>query len=120
MLLRSAHERYPYYEAENLSRIVARLSASPEPYDRALLPEYKKRLENARQRTSYYDRHERTADELIFEQTYTSYCDRGIMDYVRDAMCYLAGENLVKPEQANPLLALLERKQEGELQIWQE
>ncbi|MDD3200126.1 MAG: hypothetical protein PHN73_07475 [Eubacteriales bacterium] len=120
MLLRIAHERYPYYEAENLSRIVERLSASPEPYDRALLSEYRARQDNAGQRTAYYDRHERTADEFLFEQTYTSYCDRGIMDYVRDAMRYLIEDNLIKPEQANPLLALLERKQEGELLIWQE
>ncbi len=117
MLLRSAHERYPHYEAENLSRITARLSASPEPYDRALLPEYQKRLDNAGQRTSYYDRHERTADELLFEQTYTSYCDRGVMDFVRDAVSFLTEENFIKPAQANPLIALLERKQEGE-SLW--
>jgi hypothetical protein len=76
MLLRSAHERYPYYEEETLSKITARLSASAESYNRTLLSEYQKRLDNARQRTSYYDRHERTTEEIIFEQNYTSFCDR--------------------------------------------
>ncbi len=120
MLLRSAHERYPYYEEETLSKITARLSASAESYNRTLLSEYQKRLDNARQRTSYYDRHERTTEEIIFEQNYTSFCDRGIMDYVRDALCFLEKEKEIKPEQADPWIALLERKQEGDLMIWQE
>ena len=40
--LRTAHERYPYYEFENLSRIVRQMENSSEPYDRVLLPEYRK------------------------------------------------------------------------------
>lgn len=115
--LRNAHERYPHYEADSLKNIVSRLSASNEAYDRTLLNEYTKRLHNAEQRAAYYDKHSRTEEELLFEQSYTAYADRGVMDYVNDMLMMLAEYGDIPSEQAKPFMDLIKRTREGE-DIW--
>ena len=116
-VLREAHERYPVYEYENLARIVKQLSASQELYDMTLLPEYEARLRNAFQRAAYYEKAARTEDERLFEERYTSYSDRGVMDYVQDVLALLCEEELLSETEAMPLLALIRRTEVG-VSIW--
>ncbi len=116
-VLREAHERYPFYEYENVKRIVEQLSASKELYDRALLPEYEARLQNAGQRTAYYEKAVRTEDERLFEECYTSYSDRGVMDYMRDVLALLCEEELLDKAEAMSLLELIQRTEAG-ISIW--
>ena len=115
--LREAHERYPFYEYENLKRIVKQLSASKEFYDMALLPEYEARLHNAGQRAAYYEKVVRTEDERLFEARYTSYSDRGVMDYMRDVLALLCEEELLGEADVMSFLALIQRTEAG-ISIW--
>lgn len=115
--LREAHERYPLYESENLERIVRQLSKSTELYDMTLLTEYEARLHNARQRAAYY---EATVDPLaaqLFEKRYTSYSDRGVMDYMRDVLALLCEEKLLHEDDIKPIWELIQRTQEG-VSLW--
>jgi hypothetical protein len=116
-VLREAHERYPFYEYENVKRIVEQLSASKELYDRTLLPEYEARLQNAGQRTAYYEKAVRTEDERLFEERYTSYSDKGVMDYVRDVLASCARKNCWTKPRAMSLLELIQRTEAG-VSMW--
>ena len=116
-VLREAHERYPLYEAENLERIVNQLSKSTEQYDMALLPEYAVRLHNARQRAAYYEAIADKSDARLFERRYTSYSDRGVMDYMRDVLALLCEEKLLQEDDLKPIWELIQRTQEG-MSIW--
>ena len=116
-VLREAHERYPVYEHENLKRIAKRLSASGELYDRTLLPEYETRLQNAEQRAAYYEKAVRTEDERLFEERYTSYSDKGVMDYVRDVLALLCEEKLLEEDGIKPIRELLQRTEAG-VSMW--
>lgn len=107
--LREAHERYPLYESESLERIVRRLTDSTEPYDQTLLPEYEMRLHNARQRAAYYEANANTPDARLFEQLYTSYADRGVMDYVHDILCLLCEEKRLTEAEIKPISELIRR-----------
>lgn len=116
-VLREAHERYPAYEYENLGRITKQLSTSKELYDLTLLPEYEARLRNAVQRVAYYERAARTESERLFEERYTSYSDRGVMDYMHDVLALLCEEELLSEAEAMPFLALIRRTDVG-VSIW--
>jgi hypothetical protein len=116
-VLREAHERYPLYEYENLKRIAKQLSASKELFDMALLPEYETRLSNAAQRAAYYEKAIQTEDERLFEERYTSYSDKGVMDYMRDVLTLLSEEKLLDEAEALPLLELIQRTEAG-MSIW--
>jgi len=115
--LREAHERYPLYEYENLERIVKQLSASGERYDLTLLPEYEARLNNARGRATYYEKAVLTEEEKWFERHYTSYSDRGVMDYVYDVLCILCEEKLLSSDDTKSILELIQRTGDG-TSIW--
>ena len=115
--LREAHERYPLYEVDNLERIVRQLSKSTEIYDMALLPEYKARLHNARQRAAYYETNTDKEAARLFEQRYTSYSDRGVMDYVRDVLALLCEEKLLHEDDIKQVWELIRRTQDG-ISIW--
>jgi len=115
--LREAHERYPLYEYENLKRIVKQLSASKEFYDMTLLHEYEARLRNTGQRVAYYEKAANTELERLFEERYTSYSDRGVMDYVRDVLALLCEEGLLDEAEAMPSLALIQRTAAG-MSLW--
>lgn len=107
--LREAHERYPLYESENLERIVRQLTDSPEPYEQTLLSEYEMRLHNARQRAAYYETNANTPDARLFEKNYTSYADRGVMDYVRDILRLLCEEKRLTEAEIKPISELIRR-----------
>lgn len=111
--LREAHERYALYEYENLERIVKQLSASDECYDRTLLPEYVARLKNARARADYYEYAQRTEEERLFEMRYTSYSDRGVMDYVYDVLCLLYEDQVLNLDENRSILELIQRTGDG-------
>ena len=115
--LREAHERYPFYEYENLERIVKNLSVSKERYDQTLRSEYEMRLYNAKQRVAYYENATRTEDERWFEACYTSYSDQGVMDYMHDVLYLLCEEKQLGDEEIKPVLELIQRTREG-MPVW--
>ena len=115
--LRTAHERYPHYENDNLSRIMKRLSSPQDDYDRSLAAEYQKRLENAAQRASYYDHRQRTREETLFEQRYTAYSDHCVIDFVFDLLLLLEEAGELTTSQVKPFTMVLQKTREGE-SLW--
>lgn len=115
--LRCAHERYPLYEYENLRRIIGRLTPPDSEDDARLLAEYARRGEAARQLAAYYETHEPSEEERDFEARYTSYADRGVMDYVRDLLSALVRAGSLSEEETASMLALLARGNEGN-SVW--
>ena len=97
LAVRNGHGEYPYYEYDNLSAALSRLKASPSP-DRQLLEEYTRRMELSRQLTDYYSScaQSSSASECTFEKLYTSYSDRGLMDYVHDILQLLCEEGALE------------------------
>jgi hypothetical protein len=58
-----------------------------------------------------------TEDERLFEERYTSFSDRGVMDYIRDVLTLLCEEKLLDEAEAMPLLELIQRTEAG-MSIW--
>ena len=117
LAVRDAHERYPFYESENLERVTARLRASTDAFDQSLLPDYEERLIRSRQMVNYYQKNTRSAEERQFEKYYTSYSDRGVMDYARDILTLLVEDGALTIDEIKPLAELLERT-EGRNPLW--
>lgn len=67
------------------------------------------RLHNARQRAAYYEANANTPDARLFEQLYTSYADRGVMDYVHDILCLLCEEKRLTEAEVKPISELIRR-----------
>lgn len=112
--LRLAHERCPLYERDNLRRVCARLTPPADAYDEQLLAGYRQKLKTAESIADYYEAHTRREERLAFEKKYTSYADRGVIDYVRDLVAGLALRGVLGAEEAVPLLELLHRSGEEE------
>jgi len=107
--VRMAHERYPGFEYENLVRVVKRLETAKDPSFMPLLADYQTRLACAEKMMRYYDQSSRTEMELCFEEHYTSYSDRGVMDYVHDVLMYFADEGVLPSSETRSMIELLER-----------
>lgn len=105
--LRNAHERYPYYEYENVQKAIRRLSRLSAPAD--VLTQYTQRKDLLCTLTAYYDRQKKDADDIAFEENYTSFSDCGVMDYVHDMLSALLEENRIEPADAKQFIGLLER-----------
>ncbi len=111
--LRSAHERYPVYEQENLERVMGRLDPPQDSYDQQLLDQYRQRETVVRRMVEYYEKHPRTGEEQEFEKRYTSFSDHGVMDYVYDVLCCLIGRGSLSEGDAALLLGLIKRNENG-------
>ncbi|MCE5189610.1 MAG: hypothetical protein LLF75_10600 [Eubacteriales bacterium] len=113
--VRTAHEKYPYYEYETMQNLTSRirdgllLAKDEEQKARfaLLLKPYEVRLEQASLRAAYYDEH-RTKDDEAFERSYTSYSDRGLMHYIMDVLKIFAAEGTVDRAEANEMISLLQ------------
>jgi transcriptional regulator with XRE-family HTH domain len=112
--VRTAHERYPYYEYETMQKLTNRIRSGmllakdeeqAESYSVLLAP-YAARLDQAATRAGYYDEH-KTKDDEMFEQRYTSYSDCGMIHYVVDVLTIFAAEGAVEQAEVNELTALL-------------
>lgn len=112
--VRTAHERYPYYEFETMLVLTERIragmlcsrdAAQIERFQ-TMLNEYRQRYENAMLRTAYYDAHKTKEDER-FEELYTSRADRGLLHYVFDVLAFLASEGMVEQAETAELTSLL-------------
>lgn len=113
--LRCAHERWPYYELEVLHRLLSRLEAPRDDFESRLLERCRERLGPVTGLCDYYDRHRGT--ERAFEERYTSYNDRGVMDYVHDLLQLLTDRQALPVQETRSLLRLTERKETGE-SLW--
>lgn len=114
LAIREGHEQYALYESENLEQVLPRIAASTLPYVRGLHYDYTLRLENARERADYYLRWELNEEEREFEERYTSYNDRGLMDYVFDILTALADEHQLQGSEIADFLENIQRPAEGE------
>ena len=108
LALRIAHDRYPYYEYENKVRIIKRLQGSTDEFDQQILNDYSVNFDSLRQMVEYYDRSD--VKDLLFERTYTSYSDHGIMDYIRDMLALLKENEILTDEDINPIWDLIQRE----------
>ena len=115
--LRSAHERYPLYELENLRRVIGRLDPPQDSYDEQLLEQYRSRAEAVGRLADYYESHSLSQEERAFEECYTSYADRGVMDYVRDILCGLVERGSLTESETASMLELLKRNDAGK-SVW--
>lgn len=93
LAVRNGHEQYPYYEYDNLCTVLARLKEHNSG-EWQLMKEYGQRLEFSRQLVDYYDSCTQRNDTPTgsFEKQYTSYSDKGLMDYVHDLLSLLCEE----------------------------
>lgn len=112
--LRCAHERYPLYEYENLLRITKRLSASKDDYDIQLLEQYSCQKDQVKKLVDYYEKHERSVEELDFEREYTSLQDKGVIDYVHDLLSGLLKVGCLEMSETVKMMELIKRKK-GEM-----
>lgn len=115
--VRTGHERYPLYEYENTGSIVKQLENAKDPYDRMLLLEYNSRLKTSGAIVDYYERRELSDEERLFTKKYTSYSDRGLMDYVYDVLSLLVGEGALKSGECAAMLELIARSSDGR-SVW--
>ena len=114
--LRSAHERYPLYEYESLCRLTKRLSPPRNEGDRLLLERYGQRLGQLRPLVKYYEAHAPSEEERLFEQRYTSYADRGVMDYVRELLTELSRRGALPEDETQTFIEYITRN--GEETTW--
>ena len=108
--LRCAHGRYPYYEFESLSNVIGPLRSLAAIDDdfKLQLATYEELLDNAADSVGYYDENARkTQLDILFEQTYTSYSDSGIIQYIYDIFTVLSEEGLTDKRETAELLALM-------------
>ena len=112
--LRCAHERYPYFELSGIQRMVeymrGAIEQAADESEEARLREqatlYNEQLQNASVRVSYFDEHKNETDRL-FEQQYTDYADRRIMDYMRDVLVFLAEDGILTGNETSNMLEVL-------------
>lgn len=110
--VREAHGQYALYESENLERALKRLKASAQPYEKLLCADYEERYALARDLAEYYLHSELSEEELEFRELYTSYGDRGLMDYVADMLSALAAEGELEPGEVDDFLENIRRNEE--------
>ncbi len=116
--LRCAHERYPLYEEENLKRIITRLTSPKDAYDAELLEKYIQREKIVSRMVEYYEKHQMTEEEKEFEQRYTSYADRGVMDYMHDVIAGLVKDGYLTGAETGNIISLLKRNDMGN-SVWE-
>ncbi|SEP66547.1 hypothetical protein SAMN02910369_00409 [Lachnospiraceae bacterium NE2001] len=111
--IRCAHVRYPLYEEQNLTRIISRISPPQDAYDVELLETYMQREKVVSRMVEYYEKHQGTEEEKEFEQRYTSYADRGLMNYVYDVLISLVKKNCLSKSETGYILGLLKRNEDA-------
>jgi transcriptional regulator with XRE-family HTH domain len=112
--IRTAHERYPYYEYETMQRLSERIragmlyakdAAQAERF-RVMLDTYEERYEDAMLRAAYYDTHKTKEDER-FEELYTNLSDRRLLHYVSDVVMFFVSDGVIDQTDAEELAALM-------------
>jgi len=88
--LRCAHERYPYFELNNVERIMKSLSASN---NQELCSFYQEKGRKASDCVKYYEADGHKGElERLFEESYTDYADKGVLHYINDVLMLLISE----------------------------
>lgn len=116
MAVRLGHQRYPFYEYENVNTVLSRLRAGFAA-DGALEEEYKKRQQLCTELVNYYLNSGKSQDDESFERLYTSYSDRGLMDYVHDILDTLLQRGVLDAADADLIIEYTARA-EGGKSIW--
>lgn len=116
MAIRFGHERYPLYEYQNVSTVLSRLRAGFVS-DPELEREYAQRLKLCEQLSDYYMNSEHSEDEKAFERLYTSYSDKGLMDYVHDILVSLRKGGELDASDTDHIIEYTARA-EGGKSIW--
>ena len=106
--LRCAHDRYVFYEAENLQQIIRRLTPPQDEFEELMLSQYSRRAEVVEPMASYYEKYPKSPLDRAFEEHYTAYSDRGVMDYVHDLLAVLIEQKKLGAE-AEAFLKMISR-----------
>ena len=65
-------------------------------------------MENASARVRYYENESHKSEmDRLFEEHYTAYADKGIMDYMRDVLAALCAQGVLKEDAAGDMLGLI-------------
>jgi len=115
--VRCAHGRCVLYELENVQRLIERLDPPRDDYEVLMLEQYRQRNEAVKQMAAYYDSHAKSPEDLAFEEHYTSYSDRGMMDYVHDMLLILKERKILDAAETESFLELITRNEKGD-SIW--
>jgi hypothetical protein len=116
-LIRCAHERYPYYEYDNVETMLLQISsaignASTEEEKNALRELHAlfvNRQQAAEANALYYDKH-KGEEERLFEELYTDCAedsDARIINYAHDMLTLLAAKNILSEQDAEDILHLI-------------
>ena len=115
--VRCAHGRCVLYELENLQRLLKLLDPPQDEYEELMLEQYRQRIGPVEQMASYYDSHPKTPEDVAFEEHYTSYADRGLMDYVHDVLVLLKEKGILDTTEKDSFLELICRNERGDT-VW--
>ena len=115
--VRCAHGRCILYELENVTRLIKRLDPPQDEYEGLMLEQYYQRIGAVEQMAVYYDSHPKTPEDIAFEEQYTSYADRGLMDYVHDVLVLLKEKGILDTAETESFLELISRNERGDT-VW--
>lgn len=107
--LRCAHDRYIFYERENLQRIMRHLNPPQDEFETLMLSQYSRRSEIVEPMAAYYARYPKSPLDEAFEEHYTSYSDRGVMDYVHDLLAALVEQGSLDAHETESFLKMISR-----------
>ena len=91
--------------------------APQDEYEALMLEQYRQRIGPVEQMASYYDSHPKTPEDVAFEEHYTSYADRGLMDYVHDVLVLLKDKGILDTTEKDSFLELICRNERGDT-VW--
>ncbi len=100
--LRCAHERYPYFEYHNVADILGGLDVQD-----GLYAFYQEKERRASDCVRYYEAEGRKSEvERLFEETYSSYNDSGILQYVIDVFELLNKAGVLSEQETGEYIPL--------------
>lgn len=112
--VRCAHGRSVTYELENLRRLLRQLDPPGDEYEALMLEQYRQRAEVAEQMAAYYESQPMSDEDRAFEEKYTSYGDRCLMDYVYDILLILKERGTLEAGKTDSFLEIISRSEKEE------
>ena len=105
---------YIFYERDNLQQIIRRLNPPQDEFETLMLSQYLRRAEVVEPMASYYEKYPKSPLDIAFEERYTAYSDRGVIDYVHDLLAALIGQGCPDAGEAEVFLKMISRSSSPE------
>ena len=91
-----------------MRQIIRRLNPPQDEFEELMLSQYSRRAEVVEPMASYYEKYPKSPLDRAFEEHYTAYSDRGVMDYVHDLLAVLIEQKKLGAE-AEAFLKMISR-----------